>query len=110
MRKFSSWVYDWYEDTAYPTIANDHTGYLKVPEYSDSDVIEEIKKLVTWYDEEVAEIEEEKYEYFESELKECLLPDEKIYYEVYDSTDCEYLEDLEDMDGNLDMIPGFRDK
>jgi hypothetical protein len=101
--KFSSWVYAWYEDYYVPS----HIPLNGVAKYTDSDVLEKLKKWIDYYDEAEEEVD---YEFYEAELKDRLMPDDKIAYGVYDSTDCEYMEDLEDLDGCLDFIPGFRDK
>jgi hypothetical protein len=105
MGKFSSWVYNWYEDLYVPS----HIPLNGVPTYTDAEVLEKIKNWLDYYDEEEEEEKEVDYAFFETELKDSLVPDDKVAYGVYDSTDSDYLEDLEDFDGCLDFIPGFRE-
>ena len=95
MRKFSPWVYCWYEENTFSSLQL----HNKVPSYSDESVAEKIRLWADLYDGG-----EYDYEELETALKDMFTPDEKVSYGVYDTMDYAYVEDLDTMD-----IPGYRD-
>lgn len=94
MRKFSQWVYCWYEENTFSSLEL----HDNVPSYSDEEVVEKIRSCTDLYEEDESEIE--------PALKDMLTPDEKVSYGVYDTTDYDYIEDFDDL--GMD-IPGYRD-
>lgn len=99
---FSDWVYRWYEGEVLN--ADYQNKYYRMPDYTKEDVL---NSVIEYLGIDVESMQEVDYEALEDELKDSLLPDEKLFYGIYDESDYEYIEDLEDWDMD---IPGWRDK